>query len=41
MDYNLYHPRLHTCGHLDPAFIEKWIRPCVEDTRERLAAGAR
>lgn len=41
MEYNLYHPRKHTCGHFDPAFIETWIRPCVEDARERLAAGAR
>jgi hypothetical protein len=41
MSYDLYHPRKRTCGHFDPAFIEKWISPCVEEARARLAAGAR
>jgi hypothetical protein len=41
MRYDIYNLSKHTCGDLDPAFIEKWIRPCVEETRQRLAAGAR
>lgn len=41
MSYDVYLPRKRTCGQFDPAFIEKWITPCVDETRTHLAAGAR